>query len=61
MQKSADMSMNGPITPYNDPFILQRADPFVCRGEDGTWYFTASYPDYDRMLPRIAPTLLGLR
>lgn len=61
MQKSADMSMNGPITPYNDPFILQRADPFVCRGEDGTWYFTASYPDYDRILLRSAPTLEGLR
>lgn len=61
MPTIADMSMNGPITPYNDPFILQRADPFVCRGEDGTWYFTASYPDYDRILLRSARSLDGLR
>ena len=26
---------------YNEPWILQRADPFVCK-KDGWYYFTAS-------------------
>lgn len=61
MSNWKDIEMNGPITPYNEPFILQRADPFVCRGADGTWYFTASYPDYDRILLRASDTMEGLR
>ena len=35
-------------TPYNDEWIAQRADPFVYRHTDGTCYFTASVPAYDR-------------
>ena len=27
-------------TDYNAPFIDKRADPFVCRGPDGMYYFT---------------------
>ena len=56
-----DIEKNGLMTPYNKPFIEQRADPFVCRGEDGTYYFTASYPAYDRILLRSSKTLAGLR
>ena len=44
---------------YKNPFIEERADPFVTRGEDGTYYFTASYPavgdelhGYDRIILR---------
>lgn len=44
------LEKNGPITEYNEPFIEQRADPFVCKAADGTYYFTASYPAYDRIL-----------
>ena len=47
------LEKNGPITEYNEPFIEQRADPFVCKAADGTYYFTASYPAYDRILLRI--------
>lgn len=60
MQDWQKIEMNGPLTPYNHPFILQRADPFACRGEDGTYYFTGSYPAYDRILLRASGTLAGL-
>ena len=42
-------------------FIAQRADPFVTRAEDGTYYFTASVPAYDGIVLRNAETLEGLR
>ena len=29
---------------YNKPWILQRADPYVYKHTDGTYYFTASIP-----------------
>lgn len=47
-------------TPWNTPFIAQRADPYVLR-EGGQWYFTASVPEYDRIVLRRADTLEGLR
>ena len=36
---------------YNEPWILQRADPYVYCHTDGTYYFTASVPEYDRIVP----------
>ena len=47
-------------TPYNDEWIAQRADPFVYRHTDGTCYFTASVPAYDRIILRAANDLGGL-
>ena len=32
-------------TPENVPFISNRADPYVTRRDDGTYYFTASVPE----------------
>ena len=52
---------NGLITEYNMPFIEQRADPYVYRHVDGTYYFTASVPDYDRIVLRRSNTLTGLK
>ncbi len=54
---------------YQEPFIIERADPFVTKGTDGYYYFTASYPmkseqdteGYDRVILRRAKTLDGLR
>ena len=37
---------------YNEPWILQRADPYVYRHTDGNYYFTASIPAYDRIVLR---------
>ena len=53
--------MNGPLTEYNKPFILQRADPYVYRHVDGSYYFTASVPAYDRIILRRADSLMGLK
>ena len=39
---------------YNKPWILQRADPYVYRHADGTYYFTASLPDYSAIALRCA-------
>ena len=49
------------LTEYNQPFIEQRADPYVYRHTDGTYYFTASVPAYDRIILRSAETLEGLK
>lgn len=57
----AERPRNGVLTDYNVPFIEQRADPYVYRHTDGTYYFTASVPAYDRIILRSAKTLEGLR
>lgn len=44
----------------NKPFIEQRADPYIYRHTDGSYYFTASVPAYDRIVLRRAETLQGL-
>ena len=38
------------------PFIEQRADPYIIR-KDGWYYFTASVPEFDRIILRKARTL----
>lgn len=45
---------------YNETWIPQRADPYVYRHTDGTYYFTASVPAYDRIVLRSSCTLAGL-
>ena len=52
---------------YSDPFIEERADPFIAEGGDGYYYFTASYPaygnadkGYDRIILRRSSTVGGL-
>ena len=52
---------NGKLTSYNRAFIEQRADPYILRHTDGTYYFTASVPEYDRIILRSSKTLIGLR
>ena len=47
---------------YPSPFILERADPFITKANDGFYYFTATYPmssetsseGYDRIILRRA-------
>lgn len=45
---------------YNEPWILQRADPYVYRHTDGSYYFTASVPAYDGIVLRRAGSLAEL-
>ena len=42
------------------PLILQRADPHLSRHADGLYYFTASVPEYDRIVLRRAASIEGL-
>ncbi len=44
-------------TEYNTPFISQRADPYIYKHTDGTYYFTATVPEYDRIVLRSAGTI----
>ena len=44
-----------------NPIVLQRADPFVYRHTDGYYYFTGSYPLYDRIVLRRAKHLNDLQ
>ncbi|ENH98205.1 hypothetical protein J416_01884 [Gracilibacillus halophilus YIM-C55.5] len=42
---------------YPKPFIEQRADPYLYKHSDGYYYFTGSYPLYDRVVLRRAKSL----
>lgn len=48
-------------TSYNKPFIKQRADPYIYKHIDGSYYFTASVPEYDRIVLRHSDTMSGLK
>ncbi|MBP3235149.1 MAG: family 43 glycosylhydrolase [Eubacterium sp.] len=56
----SEKKTNGTITRYNKAFLEQRADPYIMRAQDGTYYFTASVPEYDRIVLRRSDTLEGL-
>ena len=45
---------------FNEPWILQRADPYVYQHE-GWYYFTASVPAYDRIVLRRSKNLAMLK
>ena len=58
---------SGPLTdaqiygaPTVSPLVWQRADPFVTLPTNGTYYFTGSVPEYDRIIVRGADTIAGL-
>ncbi|MFJ8647594.1 family 43 glycosylhydrolase [Streptomyces sp. NPDC093546] len=46
--------------PYANPLVRNRADPHIHRHTDGRYYFTATVPEYDRIVLRRARTLRGL-
>ncbi|WP_241611557.1 family 43 glycosylhydrolase [Rosenbergiella epipactidis] len=48
------------MSDYPNPLIEQRADPHIYLHSDGTYYFIASVPEYDRLEIRHSPTLAGL-
>lgn len=70
LSKEGTYEVTGTIqqTKYPNPFIPQRADPCILKGNDGYYYFTASYPmcggsdknGYDRVTLRQAETIEGL-
>ncbi len=46
---------------FKTPFIIERADPHVYKHVDGTYYMTASVPEYDLIELRSGNTLEELR
>jgi GH43 family beta-xylosidase len=49
-----------PGVQYTNPIAAQRADPHIVKHTDGFYYFTATAPEYDRIVLRRATTLQGL-
>ncbi|MFI7699165.1 family 43 glycosylhydrolase [Nonomuraea sp. NPDC049480] len=49
-----------PAVQYTNPLAAQRADPHIYRHTDGYYYFTATAPEYDRIVLRRATTIQGL-
>lgn len=45
---------------FPNPFIEQRADPWIHRHTDGFYYFMGTVPEYDRLVLRRAATLAEL-
>lgn len=43
-----------------NPLILKRADPDIYKHTDGFYYFTATVPEYDRIVLRRSPSIAGL-
>ncbi|BBF42300.1 alpha-L-arabinofuranosidase II precursor [Lachnospiraceae bacterium KM106-2] len=71
LTKEGTYEVSGSVkqTQYSNPFITQRADPCITKGEDGYYYFTASYPmcgskdkdGYDKITLRRSKTITGLQ
>src|SRR3712207_2671079 len=49
-----------PAVQYRNPLVAQRADAHIYRHTDGYSYFTATVPEYDRIILRRATTVQGL-
>ncbi|MBE6070617.1 MAG: alpha-N-arabinofuranosidase [Clostridium butyricum] len=46
---------------YNNPIVIQRADPYIHKHSDGYYYFTASVPEFDSIELRRARTIAELQ
>ncbi|GAP49604.1 alpha-N-arabinofuranosidase [Streptomyces azureus] len=50
-----------PGVTYTNPIAEKRADPHIFKHTDGYYYFTATVPEYDRIVLRRATTIQGLK
>lgn len=46
---------------FDNPIAEQRADPWVHKADDGTYYLIATVPEYDRIVIRKATSINGLK
>lgn len=53
--------VNAQVPAFDNPIAAQRADPWVCRSDDGTYYLVATVPEYDRIVIRKASSINGLK
>ncbi|MFI9008075.1 family 43 glycosylhydrolase [Actinosynnema sp. NPDC053489] len=56
----APAAQASPAAQYANPLANQRADPHIFKHTDGYYYFTATVPEYDRIVLRRATTIQGL-
>jgi len=49
------------INHFDNPLVLQRADPFITKADDGNYYFIATVPEYDRIEIRKSATINGIK
>lgn len=49
-----------PADGYVNPLVRNRADPHIHRHTDGRYYFTATAPEYDRIILRRSRTIRGI-
>ncbi|MCV2367246.1 glycoside hydrolase family 43 protein [Roseateles oligotrophus] len=54
------VATHGPTSQFNNPLLLQRADPQVFLHSDGFYYLAATVPEYDRIELRRARSINGL-
>jgi GH43 family beta-xylosidase len=54
-------SQNIEVGRFDNPLAFQRADPFVSKASDGTYYFIATVPEYDRIEIRSSKTINGIK
>lgn len=47
-------------TDYQSPLVTLRADPYLYKHTDGKYYFTGSYPEYDRIELTCADSVNGI-
>ena len=61
-QQEGTYSIEGEIQlqEYPNPLVEQRADPYIYKHTDGYYYFTGSYPEYDRIVLRRAQSIKDL-
>ncbi|WP_309114218.1 family 43 glycosylhydrolase [Saccharothrix sp.] len=57
---AAPTASAAPAVQYTNPLANQRADPHIFKHTDGYYYFTATAPEYDRIVLRRATTIQGL-
>lgn len=46
---------------FNNPLAEKRADPWVYKTDDGTYFLIATVPEYDKIVIRKAKTINGLK
>lgn len=54
------LSVRSPAVSYNNTLVKQRADPQIFKHTNGHYYFTATVPEYDRVVMRQADSIQGL-
>ncbi|MFF5308868.1 family 43 glycosylhydrolase [Streptomyces massasporeus] len=52
---------DSPAVTHTNPIAEKRADPHIVKHTDGYYYFTATVPEYDRIVLRRATTIQGLK